>query len=136
MARVWFAAVGFAVAAIGCSPTGADDAGVTNGSWGGAHIRLMVTNTGAAAEFDCAHGTIDAPLTLDKSGQFDISGTLTVDGPGPVIPDRPSQPRPARYDGRLNGSVLTLTITLTDTNDSAGTFTLRRGGTANLTKCL
>ena len=41
---------------------------VPTGSWGGEHIRMIVTKTGAKIEYDCALGTIDEALLLDKDG--------------------------------------------------------------------
>ena len=43
---------------------------------------------------------------------------------------------PARYDGSVTGNSMTLTVRLTDTNETIGTFTLTRAGTARVFKCL
>ena len=39
---------------------------IAPGSWGGNHIRMIVTAEGAAIEYDCAWGTIDEPLLADR----------------------------------------------------------------------
>ena len=44
--------------------------------WGGDHIEMEVTKTGARVEFDCAHGTIDAPLRVDSQGAFTLQGDV------------------------------------------------------------
>src|SRR5258708_33649930 len=44
---------------------------VPNGSWGGEHIRLIVTDNGAVIEYDCPAGTVIGPLLLDVFGHFD-----------------------------------------------------------------
>ena len=62
------------------TPTAAAGALVAAGLWGGEHVSLDVTASGAYAEFDCAHGTLDTPLTLDASGQFAMAGTYVVEG--------------------------------------------------------
>ena len=42
----------------------------------------------------------------------------------------------ARYTGRVDGKTLTLTVTLADTGRVVGTFTLTRGSSGRLFKCL
>jgi len=116
-----------------CTPTGADAAQVPTGTWAGDHVVMDVTARGATLEFDCAHGTIDAPLTLNSASRFDVAGTFTSEAGGPTRSD-PS-PRPARYTGSLAGTMLTVTIVLTDTNDAAGSFTLNEGAQPRLVKC-
>ena len=60
---------------------------VADGRWGGVGLSLDVTSTGARIELDCAHGTIDAPLSLDADGAFDAPGRLVRERPGPVRMD-------------------------------------------------
>src|SRR5689334_21739097 len=96
------------------------------GAWGGEHIALEVGEAGARVEFDCAHGTLDEPLALDRSGHFAVRGSFTTETGGPTRRDPGGQSRPASYAGALAGSTLTLTIVLTDTNQTVGVFTLTR----------
>jgi len=105
------------------------------GAWGGDHVRLEVSDAGAAVEFDCAHGAIDTPLVLDSEGGFDVKATFVVERGGPVRRDRPPPTRPARYKGRVVDDALTLTVTLTDTGEDAGTYTLTRGSEGRVFKC-
>jgi hypothetical protein len=118
-----------------CSPTPPDAANVPIGAWGGEHIALEVTGAGATVEFDCAHGTIDETLTLDSSGRFDVAGSLTRESPGPIRGDDPSRAAPARYSGSLEDSTLTVTVVLTESKDTVGVFTLKRGAQPRLFKC-
>ena len=105
---------------------------VPQGSWGGEHVAVTVTSTGARVEFDCAHGTLTQPLTLDSNGQFGVAGTFTREGgPTPVI--EPAVP--ATYSGRLQGTILRLTVTLSGSNQPLDTFTLAQGRTPTITKC-
>ena len=104
------------------------------GTWGGQHIRLSVHTDGAEVEFDCARGTIDGPLTLSTAGHFDARGTFMREG-GPIRLDVKRTGRPARYEGDLSGRELTLKVTLTDTAQDAGTFTLTHGSEGRLWKC-
>ena len=106
---------------------------VPNGEWGGEHVRLTVEDAGGKIEFDCAHGSLDGPLSLDASGRFDVAGSLVGEG-GPVQKDEAANARPARYRGETDGQHLSLAVTL-EGGESAGTFSLARGGRAKLFKC-
>jgi hypothetical protein len=107
---------------------------VPSGEWGGEHVRLTVESAGGVIEFDCAHGTLDQPLDLDKGGRFDVRGTLVGEG-GPVHKDEPENARTARYRGETDGQRMALEVTL-EGGEAAGTFSLTRGGRARLVKCL
>jgi hypothetical protein len=106
------------------------------GSWGGAHIALEITSEGGRIEYDCAQGTIDGHLVLDKAGRFKAAGTHTTEHGGPVREGEESTGRPARYQGKVAGKNMTLTVTLTDSGENLGTFTLTRDAAPRLTKCL
>lgn len=106
---------------------------VPAGEWGGEHVRLTVDEAGAKVEFDCAHGRLEGPLTLDGSGRFDVKGNLVGEG-GPVLKDEAENARPARYRGETDGERMRLEVTL-EGGESAGTFTLARNGRARLVKC-
>lgn len=105
------------------------------GTWGGDHIRLDVREDGASVEYDCAHGVIAGPLELNKDQRFDVRGTFVRDGAGPIRIGREPAPQPSRYEGKVDGGKLTLTVTLTDTSQPVGTFTLTRGHDGRLWKC-
>ena len=135
-----------AVAAVALAAQGCADAVAPNavGVWGGQHVRLEITNIGVGAspagggtvEFDCAHGTITLPVLADKSGRFDVPGFYVQEHGGPIRVDEQLAARPARYAGEINGSRMTLTVTRTDSAWSAGPFTLQRGSTGSVFKCL
>src|SRR5204863_4927903 len=55
-----------------------------NGSWGGQHVGLVATDTGATIEYDCAAGTIAGPLKLGANGEFDWTGIHYPGHGGPV----------------------------------------------------
>ena len=50
----------------------------------GDHIRLNVTQAGAKVEYDCAFGTIDEPLLLEKDGTFEAHGIHVYERGGPI----------------------------------------------------
>ena len=111
---------------------------VTAGVWGGDHLQMNVGRRGASAqlEFDCASGQITVPLTFDRSGRFSLDGTFTRRRGGPIRRNEQPDIRPARYEGSVNGKTITLTITLTETNESVGTYTLYLGRAGKLRRCL
>ena len=113
----------------------APDAGaVATGAWGGEHIVLRVSEKGADVEFDCAHGQVTQPITLDKHGDFDVAGTFTPEHGGPMRRDEKAPSASARYSGHVDGDTMSLTITLG--KEKVGIYTLNRGSRAHVTKCL
>jgi hypothetical protein len=114
------------------------------GVWGGEHIGLWVDQKGARVEYDCARGVIDEPLRLDAKGRFEARGTHRRESGGPARPDGEldetgkSQPsgQPARYTGRVVGKKMTLTVTLVETGEHVGTFSLAHEREPRLNKCL
>jgi hypothetical protein len=118
------------------------------GTWGGPHVVLNVTPEGATLEYDCAHGTMDGRVVADRNGRFDLRGTHEGESGGVAVGSiaadegagaRPVAhgvgSRPARYVGRVKGQALQLTVTLLDTGETFGTFSLTRGSSQRLYKC-
>ncbi|CAN5353709.1 hypothetical protein BH18ACI2_BH18ACI2_00010 [soil metagenome] len=133
--------------ASGVKMSGTKMNGIQTGVWGGPHVSMEITERGAQIEFDCAHGTIEQQLALNSRGRFDVKGEYVVEhgGPeragGPEFAGPPStaasrDARPARYTGSITNGTLTLAVTLTDTQEEVGTFTLTRGAMPRLVKCL
>lgn len=105
------------------------------GNWGGLHAGMVVADSGADVEFDCAAGRIGAPLLLDSHGDFDLSGLYIRTGPGPVPADDSLVPKfPARYTGHTNGR--TMTFTVSGDSVPAQSFEMTYGGNPNVMKCL
>jgi hypothetical protein len=113
----------------------AQEGRVAEGVWGGTHLRVNVTGEGAQLEFDCAHGEISAPFRLDAEGRFDLAGTYTREGPGPIRVGREPSARPARYAGHVEGGRMTLTVTLEGADQPLGEYTLARGAPGRVVKC-
>ena len=114
------------------------------GLWGGQHIALHVTDAGARVEYDCGRGTIDSPIRPDGAGRFDLRGTHIEERGGPVrAPDIREENgegpvaagRPARYKGRVREGQMTLTVTLADTGEDLGTFSLAHGREPEIVRC-
>jgi len=105
------------------------------GAWGAPHINLNVTATSADVEFDCAHGKINGPLTLDSRGRFNLSGSYTREHGGPIREDIKAIDQPVRYSGSITGASMRLKITLVGSNEVIGTYALERGGPGRVFKC-
>lgn len=105
------------------------------GIWGGEHIRLEVTDSGADIEFDCAHGSIDQLIALDSRGSFDVKGKYTPQHGGPIRRDEESNDRLVRYVGLVKDQELTLTISNDNPKETIGTFTLTHGSEGSVMKC-
>ena len=118
------------------SPRPASGTTLEVGAWGGDHVNLLVVATGGTLEYDCAHGTIDQPFVVDSSGRFDLAGTHTREHGGPIRIGEKEDKRPARYTGTTDGRTMTLTVTVTGSNEPLGTFTLTRGQIGRIFKCV
>jgi hypothetical protein len=103
------------------------------GLWGGEHIRIDVGEKTATVEYDCAHGVIQGPLTVDSNGRFNLRGTHTPERGGPIRANDPDRSQPATYIGSINGDKMTLTLRLAGAEDE--TFTLQKGKEGELFKC-
>ena len=128
-----------ALVALLCSVSACTDpptASDIQGMWGGEHISLTITPTGATLEYDCAYGAIDEPLVPQRNRSFDLTGTHVLEHGGPIRQDEEPDIHPARYTGRIDGRSMTLTVTLTDSDLTIGTFQLVKGASPRLFKCL
>jgi len=108
---------------------------LAKGVWGGQHIRLEVTDSGANIEYDCANSTIDQPIVLDREGNFDVRGKYMPEHGGPIRKDEESNSYSVRYVGHASDKKLTLTITIPDKKETIGNFTLTHGSEGRVMKC-
>lgn len=106
------------------------------GNWGGDHAGLVATADSGTMQYDCAAGRITEPLRPGADGRFDAIGTHTPGHGGPIRIDEVLPRRPARYTGRVDGDLLTMTVVMTDSSVTVGTFTLMRGRSPHVFKCL
>ena len=137
---VWKASLGFALLyGLVTMPSQANTLleSVPTGAWGGKHIRLDVTETGAKIEYDCAFGTIDGPLLLEKDGTFEAHGIHVYERGGPVrLGEPPPERHPALYRGWTDGRQMRLNVTLFETGEVVGDFSLGCGRPPVIEKCL
>jgi hypothetical protein len=108
---------------------------VQTGTWGGEHVVMNVTNTGATFEFDCAHGSTNGVLTADSSGRVDIAGIYVFEHGGPSRGGEEDS-HPARYTGTTDGKTMTVTVTLRDTGQTIGTFKIVYGQQGHVVNCV
>ena len=108
---------------------------IATGVWGGEHVRLTVEGSGAAIEFDCAHGRVEEPIVLDGARYFDARGVFVRERGGPVREGDVEDAKPARYKGTVKGDAMTLTVT-PESGEDLGPFFLTKGSSARLLKCL
>ena len=105
------------------------------GRWGGQGVQMEVTPAGAQLEWDCAHGSIEKPLALDENGHFDVPGVFVRESPGPLrVGGQPPALR-ASYSGSIARETMTLRVTLVESDESIGTFSLTHGDPGRLRKC-
>lgn len=109
---------------------------VLTGVWGGDHVSLSIMAMGSRLEFDCAHGTIPDPLTINAQGSFIAAGSFVREHGGPIRQDEVPDVRPAIYAGTVRGTAMQLTVRLVAANEVIGTFTLARGTPGRVVKCL
>ena len=121
--------------AVACSTTTGPDAVTVSGTWGGDHAFLEVSATSASIEFDCAHGTLSVPVTLNH-GTFDVAGDYVQEHGGPIRSDESVDRQPARYTGSVSAITMTLAVRLTATGQVVGTYKLTRGTLGRVFKCL
>ncbi|MCU1263687.1 MAG: hypothetical protein JWM21_5 [Acidobacteria bacterium] len=108
---------------------------IPTGTWGGTSIRLEIDGSTATIEYDCANGTITGPLRLDRNGKFSLQGTHVREHGGPIRMNEERKGEPARFSGWTDGKKMTLTVTLANSNQDVGTFTLVHGQEGRIRKC-
>ncbi|MFN8579607.1 MAG: hypothetical protein U0163_01320 [Gemmatimonadaceae bacterium] len=105
------------------------------GTWGGQDISLELTATGGTISHGCAGGSLAEPLVPDNSGRVHATGE-EVAGMGAPPPPGYIPPRYAvRYDGRVDGNRLTLTVTPIDNPSLAAKYTAVRGRAPQIYYC-
>jgi hypothetical protein len=108
---------------------------VAAGKWGGTGIGLSVGETDVSLEFDCATAEIARNLMIDKAGNFSAEGFYIRRSPGALRTKFPPKRAAARFVGKISGKTMTLRITLIETDEKIGDFTLQRGKTSTIRKC-
>ena len=108
---------------------------VAPGNWGAAGVGMVVDKESVKIQFDCAAGEIRQQLRMDKKGNFKVDGFYKRGTFGPIRLDNLPKFEPARYEGKITGKVVKFKITLLDTNEVIGEFTVERDKPARLHRC-
>jgi len=104
-----------AIAVVACSSTSTSlpsaDGFVALGTWGGDTAGMIVSDTAMHLHVGCTYGDASGRIPIGTDGKFDVSGNYTLHAfpiaVGPTVP--------ARFTGRVNGAVMTVTATIDDT---------------------
>jgi hypothetical protein len=103
------------------------------GDWGGPHIRMNITGTGATLELNCETATISEPIKANENGEFEAKAAISSDGPGPTKVSE-SDSRPITIKGKVEGDKLHVEVRFDDQHEPE-TYDLIRGAKSRLTKC-
>jgi len=114
--RMMLAVVASAVLIGPCDPTGLKPPKDLAGMWGGENAALIADDSSAHIHIGCTYGDVHHRIIPDHDGRFDVPGEQNITA-HPV--DRGIL-HPARFVGRVIGTSLTLTVTLTDTTVTLG----------------
>ena len=102
--------------------------------WGGDHVRMEVTRSGAELEFDCATGTI-AEAIPETEGTFSLKGTFTPERGGPTHDGNTSRTVDANYSGTIKNDTMTLRVVMGGKDREAAKYVLVKGHEGRLMKC-
>lgn len=104
------------------------------GVWGAFQTQLTLTDSGGRLETDCSSIDLQAP-TPTADGRFTMLGQVEAFQPGPNRdPDSPPERTAARFEGRVEGNALQLTM-YGASNAPPQHFTLKRNLKARLIRC-
>jgi hypothetical protein len=107
-----------------------------SGQWGGQHISLVIGDDASDVEYDCAHGRFTGPIVANAEGKFSVAGTYVREQGGAMRVDEPAEEQRVIYKGQITGETMTLSVTLADGNQVIDTYTLKRGQTGRVRKCM
>jgi hypothetical protein len=102
--------------------------------WGGNHVRMEVTGSGAELEFDCATGTITDAMP-ETEGAFSLKGTFTPERGGPTRDGDTSRTVDANYSATIKNDTMTLRVVVGGKDQEAAQYVLVRGREGRLMKC-
>ncbi len=101
------------------------------GTWGGDNAGLIATDTSAHVHIGCTVGDVHQVIETDAEGRFDVPGLYNVT----AYPVYRGPDHPARFSGRIDGQVMTLTVQLTDTAVVLGPVQLTYGKEPRMGPC-
>lgn len=81
------------------------------GTWGGDNAGMIVSDTAMHLHVGCTFGDVSGRITLGANGSFDVEGSYMLR----AYPIAVGPSVPARFVGRVDGTVTTVTVTVNDT---------------------
>ena len=114
-----------------CDATLGPGGGVVEGTWGGDNAGLIATDSSAHVHIGCTVGDTKQPIVTGPDGRFDEAGLYNVT----AYPVYRGPDHPARFTGRVDGRIMTLTVSLTDTAVTLGPVKLIYGATPRMGPC-
>ena len=99
-------------------------------------MSAVLTEESGTLTFDCAVAAIDGGIIPESSGHFEVAGTYTPEHGGPVREGEVLPKLPALFTGEVGKNQFTLTVTLTNTGETVGRFTLRSDSDGRVLRCL
>ncbi len=109
---------------------------VALGSWGGSGIELIIEKGSAGIRYDCAEAEIDSKIMISEQGNFSVEGVYIRRTPGPIRVGKSPQRQPAIFEGKVSGNTMTLSVTLTESKEKIGEFTLKKDSNGVIRRCL
>ena len=112
-------------------PLGTGPGRLQDGTWGGDNAAVIVADGMIHVHIACTYG--DAPVTLGDVvlGRFDVGGLYNIT----AHPVDLGVYHPARFQGRIVGEVLTLTVRLTDQSTTLGPVRVTYGQEPRMGPC-
>jgi hypothetical protein len=114
-----------------CESTVGPGGGVVEGTWGGKNAGVIATDSTAHVHIGCTVGDTKGGIIPGPDGRFDVPGLYNIT----AYPVYRGPDHPARFTGRVAGSFMTLTVSLTDTTVTLGPVTLKYGAPPQLGPC-
>ena len=87
------------------------DGALPIGSWGADGAGMTVTESGLHLHIGCTNGDVAGRVPVGAQGDFDVTGSYMLR----AYPVAVGPTLPARFTGRLQGAVVTITATVDDT---------------------
>ena len=87
------------------------DGYVALGTWGGDNSGMIVSDTAMHLHVGCTFGDVSGRIAITTGGDFDVAGSYMPR----AYPVQVGPSVPARFVGHLDGSTVTITVTVNDT---------------------
>ena len=114
-----------------CDIGGPHSSGPVRGTWGGENAGLIAFDTTDHVHIGCTAGDTKQAIATDDQGRFDVPGLYNIT----LYPVARGPDHPARFFGRIDGHVMTLTVALTDTAVTLGPVQLQFGKEPRMGPC-